>query len=94
MTNSPGGDKLKEMGPDQISRLVRHPESEWLEFKTDYVNFEQIGQNMAAISNALPLLSKQQKGYIVWGVDDSNRSLVGTRFAPRSTKKNNEELEN
>lgn len=36
---------------------------------------------------------EKQRGYILWGVEESNQSLLGTSFRPRKTKEGNQELE-
>jgi len=68
-------------------------ETEWVEFKCNYANPEEIGEYISAIANAAVLHCKE-RGYIVWGVDDSTHKVVGTKFRPAHTKKGNEELEN
>jgi predicted HTH transcriptional regulator len=77
-----------------IHSLVALPEeTEWVEFKQDNWNLEEIGQNISAISNATALY-RRPMGYIVWGITDEEHAITGTTFLPRSTKKGNEELEN
>lgn len=68
-------------------------ETEWVEFKVDNDNPEEIGEYISALSNSATLHGKDF-GYLVWGVEDSSHSLVGTRFRPRSAKVGNEDLEN
>ena len=79
--------------PTLIKELLQCRESEWLEFKKDNNNPEEIGKNISAISNSLALLERNQ-GYILWGVDSSSEKFVGTNFQPRKIKRGNEELEN
>lgn len=67
-------------------------ETEWAEFKRDNDAPEEIGEYLSAISNSAALHGKEA-GFIVWGVADENRELVGTVFKPRATKIGNEELE-
>jgi len=68
-------------------------ESEWIEFKCSYVDPVEIGQYLSAIANAAAL-HHNEKGYLVWGIDNDTHRIVGTSFKPRSVKKGNEELEN
>lgn len=68
-------------------------ESEWLEFKRNDESPDRIGKNIAALANSAALLGKPS-AFIVWGVDDSGHSIVGTTFRPRMAKKGNQELEN
>jgi ATP-dependent DNA helicase RecG len=86
------------MNDNTLNRLLREllalsGETEWLEFKCNYANPEEIGEYLSAIANAAALHGKQ-KGYVVWGVDGGKRQVVGTEFKPRQMKKGNEELEN
>lgn len=78
----------------ELDELMALPaETEWVEFKCNNTNPEEIGEYLSAIANAAALHSKEQ-GYIVWGVDDATHRVVGTTFKPRQVKKGDEELEN
>lgn len=68
-------------------------ETEWVEFKHNKHKPEEIGEYISALSNSAALLTKVN-GYLVWGVDDRTRDIVGTTFNPRLEKIGNEELEN
>lgn len=86
------------MSPEELAQLVRMlaalpKETEWVEFKHNNVNPQQIGENISAISNAAALLHKP-RGYIVWGVADAGHAILGTCFRPRLEKVGNQELEN
>ncbi len=76
---------------EELRRLPR--ETEWVEFKHNNCNFEEIGEYIAAISNSAALHGKRA-GYIIWGVEDGTHAVVGTSFRPKTEKKGNEELEN
>ena len=68
-------------------------ETEWVEFKRNYVNAEDVGQYLSALANAAAL-HEQPRGYVVWGVEDGTHRLVGTSFKPRAEKgQGNEDLE-
>lgn len=67
-------------------------ETEWIELKCNYAEPEEIGQYISAISNSASL-NQKDRGWIVWGINDSNQ-IVGTSFNPRRAKKGAEELEN
>lgn len=72
---------------------MQRGECEWVEFKRDNVNPEEIGEYISALANGAALAG-EDSAYLVWGVDDSNREVVGTSFAPAKTKgKGNEDLE-
>ena len=68
-------------------------EVEWVEFKVNNNNPDEIGEYLSAISNFAALHGKPA-GYIVWGVEDRTHRIVGTSFRPRPDKIGNEELEN
>ena len=68
-------------------------ETEWVEFKRNNDNPEEIGEYLSALANLAALLGKVN-GYMVWGVDDQSHDIVGTTFRPTATKIGNEELEN
>lgn len=73
-------------------------ESEWVEFKHNFDQSEEIGEYISALSNSAAL-SNQPIGYLVWGIDDKNHSIIGTKFQPKkkmvgnTTKNGNQELE-
>ncbi len=67
-------------------------ETEWVEFKENYKQPEQIGAYLSALANSAALHG-QPHGYVLWGVRNSTHELVGTAFAPHSTKKGGELLE-
>lgn len=67
-------------------------EAEWLEFKVDNAKPALIGEYISALANSAALVGKAH-GYVVWGVEDETRALVGTRFSPRTAKKGNEPLQ-
>lgn len=77
-----------------IQELLKQPnETEWLEFKHNNANKEMIGQYISSLSNSAALNGKIC-GYMVWGVDDTTHSILGTTFYPSQTKKGNEAFEN
>ena len=83
---------------DYLQHLVRElaslpRETEWIEFKENNANPEDIGEYIAAIANSAALEGKQ-RGYIVWGVRDTDHQIVGTVFKPLSEKVKGQELEN
>lgn len=79
---------------DCIAELVSLPrETEWVEFKENNANPEEIGEYVSALANSAALASKV-RGYIVWGVRDSDHAVVGTTFRPNGEKVGGHELEN
>lgn len=86
MTSAEAQAKLKEL-------LSLPAETEWVEFKKDNTNPEEIGQYLSALSNSAALHRKPY-GYIGWGIEDGTLAVVGTSFKPHHTKgKGNEDLE-
>lgn len=85
MTHEALGDLVEELA--EFSE-----ETEWIEFKENQAEPDQIGENISAISNSAALLGKT-RGYIVWGIQDISHALVGTKFRPASKKKGNDLLE-
>ncbi len=67
-------------------------ETQWLEFKQNNSNPEDIGEYISALGNMAALHGKAA-GYVVWGVEDGTHKVVGTTFSPATTKKGNEDLE-
>lgn len=76
----------------KILELLGFRESEWLEFKQNNENPEKIGEYLSALSNSA-LLHDLPEGYLIFGIDDTAREIVGTSFKPYQTKKGNEELQ-
>lgn len=79
---------------DLVRNLCRPAgEAEWVEYKRNNTNPEEIGQYISALANAAAL-NDQPFGYLFWGVEDRTGQLVGTSFDPSTAKKGNEPLEN
>ncbi len=74
--------------------LARLPdETEWVEFKADDDNPEDIGEYISALSNSAVLVDKEH-AYVVWGIEDKTHKITGTKFDPKTKKVGDEELEN
>lgn len=77
-----------------IERLRELPtETEWVEFKMNNAEPEQIGQYISALSNSAAYCNRE-KAYLLWGIDDKTHEVVGTNFDPKKARKGNEEIEN
>ncbi|MCL5961061.1 MAG: putative DNA binding domain-containing protein [Chloroflexi bacterium] len=68
-------------------------EQEWVEFKLNDADPDEIGEYLSALSNSAALLG-QANAYIVWGLEDQSHEALGTEFRPAASKVGNEELEN
>ena len=76
-----------------LAQLTALPkESEWVEFKVDNYDPDEIGEYLSALSNSA-LLHGQQHGYLVFGVEDGTHAIKGTSYLPKQAKKGNEEVE-
>lgn len=82
------------MNPAFVKTLINLPdETEWVEWKHNNTDPEEIGEYISALSNSAALLGKEA-GYVLWGVEDKTHRAVGTTFKPRQKKVGNEEIEN
>jgi len=87
-------DRPSEYLAGLVRKLCKLPaETEWTEFKVNNAQPREIGEYISALSNSAALAG-QEFAFLVWGVVDSDHAIVGTTFAPRTTKEGNEELEN
>lgn len=66
-------------------------EREWFELKHENINPQEIGEYLSAMSNGAALKDKTH-GFVVWGVENRTRRIVGTSFHPESERKGNEPL--
>jgi predicted HTH transcriptional regulator len=79
---------------ERIRDLAKLPrESEWVEFKENKFDPDDIGEYISALANSAALHA-QPKAYLLWGIHDATHDLVGTTFRPRSEKVKGQELEN
>ena len=98
MTKSPSKRDSDTKIPMNLNQLLKSllalpKETEWVEFKHNNDNPEDIGEYLSALSNSAALHGKEG-GYLVWGVEDGTHKVVGTTVQPRLRKIGNEELEN
>lgn len=86
-------DKDREFLKGLLHELRSMPnETEWIEFKHNNDNPEEIGEYLSALANSAALAGKVN-AYLVWGIDNGNHDIVGTSFKPKNKKVGNEELE-
>ena len=92
------GKKCKKVPDNQalcqntLDRLLQLGEREWIEFKENNTNPDEIGKRLSALANGASLHGREN-GYLVFGVQDATLAVVGTTFQPRTAKKGNEDLE-
>ena len=83
---------------DYLVGLVREMcklsyETEWVEFKLNNADPQEVGEYLSALANSAALCGKAF-AYLVWGIADESHDVVGTAFSPAQAKVGNEELEN
>lgn len=83
---------------DYYIRLVHQlrslpDETEWVEFKVNNENPDEIGEYISALSNSAALYEKEL-GYLLFGIDNKTHEILGTRFNPSKAKVGDHELEN
>jgi ATP-dependent DNA helicase RecG len=85
MTNTDLIDLLKDL-------CIQPREQQWLEFKSNGIDHEQIGEYISAMSNGATLANKPF-GYLVWGVEDGTHTIKGSTFTFADAKHGNQDLE-
>jgi len=76
-----------------LQNLVALPaETETVEFKVNYIDEDEIGKRISALSNSVNLYDKKH-GFLVFGIKDEIHDIVGTEFVPSKKKIGNEGLE-
>lgn len=68
-------------------------EKEWVEFKENRCEQNEIGEYISALSNSACLHNKD-KAYLVFGIEDGTHQVVGTSVKLKKIKIGNEEFEN
>ena len=62
--------------------INNNDEREWVELKTNYPaekHAQDIGEYISALSNSATL-HKQNYAYMIWGVENNTRKILGTDF--------------
>ena len=86
-------DRSTEYLAGLVHELRKLPqETEWVEFKHNNANPQELGEYLSALANSAALLGKVN-AYQVWGVDNQTHDIIGTTFKPAGVKYGNEELE-
>lgn len=60
-------------------------ETEWVEFKRNRFEPDEVGQYVSALANAA-MLNNQRVGYLIYGVEDATHAIVGTTVDLRREK--------
>lgn len=70
------------MNSTELLELIKHDnESETVEYKTGLRDAKTIGQYISALGNSA-LAANVSKAYLIWGVEDITKKIVGTNFDP------------
>lgn len=78
---------------DLINELLSLPaEANWVEFKHNNSNKDMIGKTCSALSNAARIEGKHN-AYLLWGIEDKTRAIVGTSFEPSTMTVGNQGFE-
>ena len=86
------------MDTEKLKALLEEPcllpsETEWVEFKLNYISPEEIGEYLSALSNSACLRWKP-KGYLVFGIENNTHIVKGTTFDPGKEKgKGNQDIQ-
>lgn len=85
------------MDQEKLEKLLNElvtsqDETECVEFKLNNSNPEEIGERISGISNSANLHNKES-GYLIFGVEDETRKIVGTSYSAKHHKKGNESIE-
>ena len=77
-----------------VRELAELPsETEWVEFKENNADPDDIGEYISALGNSATYHEKNS-AYLIWGISNENHDIIGTSFDYRTYKVGNEELEN
>jgi predicted HTH transcriptional regulator len=80
------------VNPQALLCALPH-ETDWLEFKVNQFDPDEIGRYTSALANSA-MLGDQQFGYLVFGVEDKTHRIVGTDVSLKTATKGNELFEN
>ena len=87
------------MTEDELKKLLDefltlHSETEWLEFKEakDNYDFNKLGEYFSALSNEANLKGKPY-GWLIFGIDNKTRNIVGTGYRPHRNNLDSLKLE-
>lgn len=75
-----------------IDMIKNNSECEWIEYKHNDADTKKIGTYISALANTA-FLKKQHSAFMIWGIEDETRNIVGTNFNPNTAKVGKEPLE-
>ncbi len=68
-------------------------ETEWLEFKVDHFDPEEVGRYVSGLANSA-ILQGEPRAYLIFGVENKTHKIVGTKIKLKAEKKGGEPFEN
>lgn len=83
---------IKNLNELLVELLGESDEAEWIEFKHNYADPRGIGEYISALANSATLCGRGM-AYLLWGIEDGTRNVLGTTFKPSSEKVGNQGLE-
>lgn len=87
----PGSRSAEYLASLVADLLAQVNEREWFEFKQDNGDAQEIGEYISALSNGAALRSRTH-GYVVWGINNASRQVVGCEFVPEAARRGGEPL--
>ncbi len=67
------------MDKEYLTELIKNDECEWIEYKENWFDRDELGAYMSAMSNAAAY-HDEEYAYFIWGIRDQTREIVGTKF--------------
>lgn len=84
--------EISELHNLLVELTTLNGENEWIEFKLNKMNPEEVGKWISALSNGSCLVDRRF-GYLIFGVDDETKNIIGTKSFLKEQKKGKEEIE-
>lgn len=69
----------------KLLELLNKNEDEIIEYKVNNKDHDRIGKYISALANSAAMLG-QQFSYLIWGVNDVSKEIIGTKFYPKTEK--------
>lgn len=74
------------MDSETLEKIIKkNNESEIVEYKTNFDDGNKIGEYISALGNSA-LIDSNLCAYMIWGVKDSSKEIIGTKFDPYVSK--------
>ena len=67
------------MDKEYLGELIKNNECEWIEYKENWFDKDELGEYISAMSNAATYHG-QEFAYFIWGIKDDTKEIVGTNF--------------